>query len=227
MNLRPMLIASAVVLLLMFGLSAYAWGQIPAGEQIPIHWGPDGQPDGWGGRFEGLLMMPTIVAATVGLLAIVPRIDPRRNNIAQSKTAYFATWGGLLLFFLVMHTSAIMSILGRAVNMSIVVGIFMGILFIVMGNYMGKIRSNFMFGVRTPWTLTSELSWNKTHRLIGRLFFATGLLTLIAAIVGLETWVIGLILVGTIGSSVISTIYSYIVWRNDPAVQQQSEVTNV
>ena len=97
----------------------------------------------------------------------------------------------------------------------------------LMGNYMGKIRSNFTFGVRTPWTLTSELSWNKTHRLIGRLFFATGLLTLIAALIGLESWVVGFILAGTFGSLIVAMVYSYIVWRNDPAAQNQSEVTNV
>lgn len=227
MNLRPMLVASAVVLLLMFGLSAYTWGQLPAGESVPVHWGPDGQPDGYGSKFEGLFLLPLISAGTVGLMAVVPRIDPKKMNIAQSRIAYFATWVGVLMLMLAIHVGAILTMLGRAVNMSIIVGFVVGIMFMLMGNYMGKIRSNYMFGVRTPWTLTSELAWNKTHRLVGRLFFGTGLLTLIAAILGFENGIIGLILFGAIGSAVIGMVYSYIVWRNDPAAQHQSEVSNV
>ena len=63
-------------------------------------------------------------------------------------------------------------------NTTAVLTAAIGVMLIVMGNFMGKIRSNFVFGMRTPWTLSSELSWNKTHRLTGKLFMLWGLVVL-------------------------------------------------
>ena len=93
MNIRPMLIYSFVVVGLMLALSAWAWTQLPADASIPIHWGVDGQPNGFAPKPIGLFLLPGITALITALFAVIPRIEPRRANLERSGTAYRATLG--------------------------------------------------------------------------------------------------------------------------------------
>ncbi|MCB0026848.1 MAG: SdpI family protein, partial [Anaerolineales bacterium] len=109
----------------------------------------------------------------VGLIAAIPFIEPRRSNLAMSRTAYVALWAVLLFYFLVLHVILVINALHEAgvvafnLDVGRLVPISVGVLFVVIGNYLGKIRSNYMMGIRTPWTLASDLAWDKTHRLGG------------------------------------------------------------
>lgn len=217
---KTILLISGGVILFMFALSGWAVFQIPADAKIPVHWGIDGQPDRYGGRFEGLFLMPLIMTAVVALLAVVPKIEPRRFNLDQSIKPYRAVWLGLLLFFGLLHTALVISALGRAVPISLIISAGLGLLFMVIGNYMGKVRSNFMFGIRTPWTLASDLSWDKTHRLGGKLFMAAGGAILLAGLFATPTFAFQVMMVGTLGTVIVTFVYSYLIWRQDPAVQQ-------
>ncbi len=218
-NLNVILILSGIVLVLMLGVTAWAWDQIPAEARLPVHWGVDGQPDRLGSKAEALLVTPGIGVLVVLLLYFIPRFDPRRENLAQSMKAYKAVWGVLLVILAGIHTAVILAGLGYPVDMGGLIFGLVGIMFVVIGNFMGKIRSNFFFGIRTPWTLSSELSWNKTHRLGGRLFIATGLLMVLSAfITPIGFWVY--FLIGSLLLLIlILVVYSYQVWRQDPAVQ--------
>jgi uncharacterized membrane protein len=105
------------------------------------------------------------------------------------------------------------------VRIEVLLPITVGALFVVIGNYLGKTRSNFFFGVRTPWTLSSELSWARTHRLAGRLFVLSGLVIMLTAVVApgpTTALVISLAIAGVVA---IPVAYSYLVWRSDPAKQ--------
>lgn len=217
---RNLLLLSGGLILLMLSGSAWAWNQLPADAQIPLHWNAAGEVDRWGGKLEGLFLLPAITAGLALLLAVVPRIDPRRSNLAQSQKAYGAVWIGTILLMVVIHGFTIATAMGSTVNIARVVPIAVGALFVVIGNYMGKIRSNFHFGIRTPWTLSSELSWNKTHRLGGRLFMVLGLLLIVVGLVGGSgQWLLPVLLGGVGLVTVIPFAYSYVVWKNDPDVQ--------
>jgi uncharacterized membrane protein len=86
----------------------------------------------------------------------------------------------------------------------------LGALFIVMGNYFGKIRKNFFLGIRTPWTLASDEVWARTHRLAGRLFVLLGIFMLAGILVTLPSW----LWVGMIGVIVlVPVVYSYLAYR--------------
>jgi uncharacterized membrane protein len=217
-DLRPMLIFSAAVVGLMFALSAYAWARTPPGGQLPTHWNAAGEVDGYGSKFTALMLLPLTTAGIAILLAFVPRMDPRGDNILRSWEAYRVTWLGAVLFFAFIHVGAVLTILGLAVNFfALLVPVGTGLLLMVIGNYLGKIRPNYMFGVRLPWTLASELSWNKTHRFAGRLFVAIGALTVLAAVFvpgSLWVWVM---LGGLLLMLVATGVYSDTVWRDDPA----------
>lgn len=208
---------------LMIAVSLWAWGQLPAGAQIAVHWNAAGEVDRYGSVWEGLFLMPSMIGLISVLFYFIPKIDPRRSNIAQSGTAYRAAWIGMLVFMSILHIALVLNALGYAVNIGLIVPVMVGILFLIIGNYMGKIRSNFMFGIRTPWTLSSELSWNKTHRLGGRLFMVIGLLMIATGLLPMtELWVY--ILLGAIFLMVaVLFVYSYLIYRTDPQVDGQKE----
>ncbi|MCB9434034.1 MAG: SdpI family protein [Ardenticatenaceae bacterium] len=218
-NLRKLLGLTAVTLLLMLLISAWAWGQIPADAQVPVHWNAAGEVDRYGGKVEGLLLSPIITAGLMVLVAFITRIEPRRGNFLQSEKAFTMFWYVLLLFFLMLHVTTTGIALGYNIPLPLVIGVGIGLMFIVLGNFMGKIRSTYTFGIRTPWTLDSDLSWNKTHRLGGKLFMATGALVLLTAVLGSSILMFWVLMGGILITVSVSMVYSYIVWKNDPDAQ--------
>lgn len=102
--------------------------------------------------------------------------------------------------------------------MTTVVGLAMGVLFIVLGNIMGKIRPNWFIGVRTPWTLSSKLSWTKTHRLSGWLFIFMGLLAIAWGILQTRWFLVSMIAIDVV-CAIWMMVYSYLVYAKDPARQ--------
>jgi uncharacterized membrane protein len=213
MKLRPVVIVGSAAVIGMLILSAWAWPQIPDGAQVPIHWGIDGTPDGYGPKWLGLIGIPILVVA---LLLVIPRFEPRRANLERSATAYVAVGIAVTLFVTALHVAAVLAALGENVNLGMVASIGIGLAFVVMGNYLGKTRSNWFFGIRTPWTLSSDRSWTRTHRLGGVAFVVIGLLVIVTALVAgpsVAIWV----LLGGMAASVIGLLaYSYLVWRDDP-----------
>ena len=181
--MRNVLLLSAGVVLVMFALSGYVWTQIPAGEQVCVHWNALGECDRYGSKFAGIMLMPIVATALAGLLALIPQIDPRAAHIAQSRRAYAVVWGATLVFTLVLHGALMIELLGHDARLSTYLPLLVGLLFIAIGSVMGQVRSNYFFGIRTPWTLSSELSWRKTHQLGGKLFILEGLLIAAAAVV--------------------------------------------
>jgi len=219
---KNMYLFSAAIIGIMAALAAWAWMQLPAGQGIPVHWNAAGEADRFGSKFEGLILLPLITAGVTLLLAIVPRISPKGENIQRSGTAYMAVWGATLLLMLAIYVAGLADIFGWATNpMGKIAQTALAFFLIVMGNYMGKIRHNYMFGVRTPWTIASEQSWNKTHRITGRLWVVVGLLTLATAWFLSGSLSVYLLLIGMLGSTAFAMIYSYIVWKNDPTLQTQ------
>lgn len=216
MKVRTLVIVGGALVVAMLAVSAWAWPQIPAGAEIPIHWGVDGQPDGFGPKWVGLIGIPLVGAATVGLLALLPRIEPRRRNLERSGTAYVAVGIVVIAFLAVLHLFAVLSALGNDADFTALATIGSGVLFIVIGNFLGKTRSSWFFGIRTPWTLSSERSWTRTHRVGGVAFIVVGAIVVLATIVvGVEVamWA----LLGGMGAAVIGlAAYSYVVWRDDP-----------
>jgi uncharacterized membrane protein len=216
MTQKLALIISSTIILGMVALSLWVWGNIPE-QPIPVHFDLFGQPDRYGSKFEGLLLLPLVAIACNLLLVILPRIEPRSEHLLRSSTAYGAIWIATISFLAVIHGGAIAVILGQSPRLSATaIEMAVGVLLMIMGNYMAKIRSNFFFGIRTPWTLSSEKSWHKSHRLGGWLLFGLGLACTGAAIAGQSILFLGLVLGGTIGITLILVVYSYLIWKKDP-----------
>lgn len=161
---KSVLKGSLPPLLAMAGLAVWAWIRFPADARIPIHWNLAGEIDRYAGKAEGVLLLPLVCLCLVALFAVLPLIEPRRANLQKSAKPYALTSMALLCFMLLLYGAILAIACGMSIRLPQVIQAGAGVLFILIGNYMGKIRSNFMFGIRTSWTLSSELSWNKTHR---------------------------------------------------------------
>jgi len=219
LNLRKLWVFSAVILLIMLGISAWAWAQVPAGTEIPIHWNAAGEPDDYGNKFVGIFLLPLVAVAIVGIFTLILYIDPKRANIRRSTSAYRATLFGVLFLLLALHAATMLNVVGYDFNIGYIAAPAVGLMFIIMGNYLGKIRRNYMFGVRTPWTLASELSWNKTHRFAGKLFVITGIIVLLATFWN-PAWAF-YVMIGCIVITLALTMgYSYWIWKHDPAIER-------
>ncbi len=218
MNRRPMILLSVAVVAAMLVLAAWAWAQLPADAQVPVHWGVDGRPDGFADKTVGLFLLPGIAALIAILLAVIPSIEPRRANLERSGKPYGATWIGVMLLLGVIHVLAVGVALGAELDVTRIVLMAAGALFVVIGNYLPKTRPNYLLGIRTPWTLTSDLSWTRTHRVGGRLFMLEGAILVASGLLDVGSGaLLGLIIGGLALIVGIMFAYSYVVWKDDPA----------
>lgn len=216
MILKPMLKFSALVILVMGAASLWAYTQLPPDAQIPVHWGMDGEPDRYGGKFEALGAIPLVSLGLCLLLAVIPAIEPRGMNLARSRKPYMAVWAATLILMGVLHGAIILTAMGHSIQMGRVVLIGVGLLFVIVGNYLPKVQSNFMMGVRTPWTLSSERSWYKTHRAAGWVFVLTGAFMIVLGFVAPVGRLVLLPLFIMVPGILATVVYSWWVWRNDP-----------
>lgn len=186
-------------------------------EQVPVHWNFAGVVDGFGPKWSALLLA-LLPPAMLVLFRFLPSIDPKGKNYGQS-----GVWRcfvlGLTLFFCAFTWLVELSVFGilpqQGGFVSVLIGGGMGILFIILGNYMPRIRQNYMFGMRTPWALADEHTWNRTQRMGGITFIVMGVsllvLSLLAGLLG-EMLTFVLILVFLLGGLLWSFVYSYLVY---------------
>jgi len=204
------------VVLAMLGFSAWAWLQLPASTPLPIHWDASGNANGYASKPVALLIAPAITASVILVMLALPRIEPRRANLLQSVKAYSSIFLALVLFLASVHVATVSAALSDRRLHANLVTVGLGLLVAVLGNYLGKLRSNFLVGIRTPWTLSSDLSWNRTHRLAGRLLVTCGLAITALALVGYRS-AITVAVAMLLAVALISAAYSYLVWRDERA----------
>ncbi|PVE67230.1 SdpI family protein [Priestia megaterium] len=181
---------------------------------MPIHWGANGEADGFATKINAMLLTVGIMVLIYFIIAFVPRIDPRKENYKYFSKTYNILLNAVLLLFFFVNMSTILQGLGYNVPMSYIAPIMAGLVFIIIGNYLQRVRSNYFMGIRTPWTLSNETVWKKTHRLSGKIFFIGGLLILISAF--LPDGYKSVIMWGSIVLCVaVPYLYSYLAYKKE------------
>jgi uncharacterized membrane protein len=196
-------------LMIAFALAVY--GRLP--EQIPTHFSLSGEPDGWTPRIPGAFLMPLLAAGVYLLLIVLRRIDPRGANYSRFEETWWVFLNVIALLMTALHVLSLGFAIGWPIDMARAVTVTVGFLFVGLGNYMPRLRSNWWMGIRTPWTLESEEVWRETHRVGGWAFVAAGLLVVLAGLLlepGPRAWASGFAF-GT--AIVIPLVYSYVAYR--------------
>jgi uncharacterized membrane protein len=212
---RIPIIASIAIFIAAAALSLWAWTRTPPGTLSPVHFNAAGEADRYGGKWEAFGIIPSLLIGMGLLFAFLPKLDPRGEYILRSRRAYHTIWLATMFFFLLLHIALVAVALGASLNISTIMLTAMGLMFLVIGSSLGKIQRNYTMGIRTPWTIDSELVWNKTHRLGGRLFVIAGAICILA-VVFLEATIAFIVAMSSLlASTFIAVVYSYWVWRQE------------
>ncbi len=199
-----------IIFLLMIIGALLFYPKIP--DKIPTHWNAAGQADGFGGR-NSIFIIPIMFFIILILLFILPLMEVFRENMIKIYKYFYAFKIIFSLFFAVLFVATLLPIIGYDINVSRVVIAMIGILFIALGIILPKLKRNYMFGIRTGWTMSSDKVWDKTHKIGGILFALSGIITIILLFVlKLEIlfWVF-LILIMLV--SLFLVFYSYYLYK--------------
>lgn len=201
----------AGILLLTFAVAFIAYPSMP--DPMATHWGLSGKADGYLPRIWGLFLVPLISTGLAFLLLLIPRIDPLKENIERFRETYEYFIAILLLFLLYVSLLVIAWNLGVRFNIAQVLSPAFGVLLYACGVLVGKAKRNWFIGIRTPWTLSSDRVWDRTHAVGGRLFKIAGILALLGALFPGIVWL--LILGPVFLISICLVVYSYLEYRKD------------
>ena len=180
------IIVIITVLQAVVGLIVYP--MIP--EQIPVHWGIDGQVNRYGDKWM-IFQSPMISALLLLYFIIAPKIDPFAKNFGKMHKAYGITTIVVALIMLITFIVMVLAAFGISVSATNIITAAIGIMFIFIGNYLPQAKRNFFMGIRLPWTLLNDEVWAKTHRFGGIVFVIVGFLFLLGMIlpVPYNVWV--------------------------------------
>jgi len=216
MTRRGLAIASLVTVTAMLALAWLVGSSLPAGLQLPTHWNLAGEADRFSGKWPALLMPAAITAGLCALMFYLPAIEPRREGLERSRGLYLSAWAGLLLMGIAIEFVTIAAAFGWPVAGDRILIGATGILLTLIGNQLGKSRSMYLVGIRTPWTLASEEVWIKTHRLGGKLMVASGLSMVVMAMLPVPAaWRLGLPGIVLAAAVIVPIAYSYVLWRKE------------
>lgn len=193
-------------------VSLWAWPQLP--RQVATHWNIRGEPDGYSGPFVAAFIMPLAILAIAALAQVLPMIDPKRANYPKFLDTYWLLMNSILVFMGVVHLAVLGDALGAPVPIRRVMPVALGFLFIMIGNYLGRVQPNWFLGIRTPWTLSSDTVWRKTHRLGAWVFVIAGLLFMASAFVPGAAGAVPFAVV-VIGLVLTPVVYSLYLWMRE------------
>jgi len=201
----------AGILILTFAIAFIAYPFMPT--LMASHWGLSGEANGYLPKIWGLLLVPLLSAGLALLFLLIPRIDPLKANIEKFRATYDHFVIVFLLFLLYLSLLMIVWNIGIRFNIAQVLSPAFGVLFYAGGILTGKAKRNWFIGIRTPWTLSSEKVWDRTHAIGGKLFRIAGILCFLGAILPGIVWllVIGPVLLITI----CLVVYSYLEYQKE------------
>lgn len=205
------IILTSIVTLLPVLIGLILWNKLP--DNIVTHWNADWQADGWSSKEMVVFGMPALMTLFHLIAVCATMVDPKKKNISNKIMN--------IVFCLIPAISWVVMIiiyataLGKSVNIGLIVNLLMGIIFVIIGNYLPKSRQNYTVGMKLPWALDDEENWNKTNRFSGYMLVICGIVFIINAFF-LSAIPIILVIVCTL---IVPVIYSYVIYKKGKSEQ--------
>ena len=211
MNMRKNVIIILGIILLSFIIGIYFYPQMP--ERMASRWDVQGQVVEYMPKFWGLFLMPFVFVGLALLFIAIPRIDPLKANIEKFRKYYDEFFILFFIFMLSIHFQVILWNIGIKISPNSTLPIGLGLLFFYIGILCENAKRNWFIGIRTPWTLSNDKVWEKTHKVGGKLFKIAGLIALVG--VFFQGYALFFILVPVILVTLYTIIYSYFEYQKE------------
>jgi len=209
MNTRQRFGVAAALVAISGVVSVLAWPSLP--EQLITHWNAAGEPDGTMAKLPGLALIPALSALLLGLFAALPRIDPLGENVESFRAAYDWFVVVFTAFMAALQTGIVAFNLGYRFDFTLFILVAVAALFYYIGILLDVVERNWFVGIRTPWTLSSEEVWDRTHRLGARLFKLTAVVALAGLLFG--DYAVYFLVVPAVVTALATVAYSYYVYE--------------
>ncbi|MBI4448001.1 DUF1648 domain-containing protein, partial [Candidatus Woesearchaeota archaeon] len=204
----------ALPILLILGIFIAAlilYDDVP--QKMPVHWNVKGEVDSYGPKVIGLFVMPLFILLVYLFLTIVPYIEVYKKNVQEFGIHLFGLKIALMLFMLVIYVAGLLPNFNYGINMNYAIVPALTVLFYYLGYILPFIKRNFFIGIRTPWTLSSEGVWQKTHEIGGTTFKVNAMIILLTLF--FSNYFIWIILLPIFANLFFLTVYSYLEFRKE------------
>ena len=207
------LVLTSIITLIPIVVGLLLWNQLP--EQMPTHWGINGEVDAWSSKAFAVFFFPILLLALHWLCVAASCADPKSKDY-HPKMIALVLWICPVIG-LVISTLRYSAALGYALAVESILPLLMGLLFIIIGNLLPKCRQSYTMGIKLPWTLNNEENWNKTHRFGGKVWVVGGVIIMATAFAG-SFWILLGVLIVMVA---LPTVYSYCLHRKQ--VREETE----
>lgn len=197
------------ITILSFGIGVFFYPSLP--QTMASHWNSQGMVDGYMSKFWGTFLMPIILIFMYGIYFIIPKIDPLKKNIENFRKQYNTLIALISVFLFYIFILTIAWNIGKEFNMNNFILPAMGVFLYYIGHLLKYAKRNWFVGIRTPWTLSSDYVWDKTHKIGGLLFKIIGIITLLEVLI--PNYGFYLTIFSIIGSIVFLFVFSYIIYQ--------------
>jgi len=209
--MRKAYIIIFVIIVISYAVGIYLYPQMPA--EMASHWNAKGEVDGYMSKYWGLFLMPMVASIMLLLFMIIPKIDPLKKNIEKFRKFFDMFIVLIVLFLMYIHAISILWSMGIQPDMNLMIAPAMVILFYYVGVLVENAKRNWFIGIRTPWTLSSDKVWEKTHRIGGKLFKLCALFALVGMI--FRDYLMWFVLIPVLSISVYLIVFSYFEWNKE------------
>jgi uncharacterized membrane protein len=199
-----------VIILVVLGFGMYLYPTLP--DRMPTHWGIDGQVNGWSSKNFAVFFFPALILGIYLLMSFFPLMDPHKENIESFAGVYFWFKVVLVVFLAFIYMATIFASRGWNIDIGRMVSFGVALLFIFIGAMLPSIKKNYTIGIRLPWTLHSEVVWEKTHKFGGAIFASIGVAVLVADLFS-SFYAFIVLMVGMPLLLIGLTVYSYLEFK--------------
>jgi uncharacterized membrane protein len=196
----------------MFGFGLLLYNKLP--DKVPSHFNAEGQVDGYSPRIASIIMIPILTLVLLGFFLLIPRIEVFKENLKSFIKQYYNFIVVFTLFMFIIQITLLLKAVGYNINMANFITFLIALLFGYIGFIMQKFKRNFFIGIRTPWTLSNDTVWKKTHDLGSKTFIINSLIILLSLLLpsGLAIWIL---IISVLLNGIILVVYSYIIYDKE------------